>query len=264
MTAMYYREIEPAPALQAFVTCYWEFIARDIPGGFYEHIVMPDGCVTIVYGRNAAEGSSFLRLVGPSLEARTVPIHTHDIFWGIRFWPGAAGYLLGLSPRALQDRVFEAPSSIPEIATALLEKLPACHTGEEATRVFDEVLLKRAPGVEALDEKVMAGVKAIVAAKGEIKIGGLAQQLGLSERQFQRRFQKAVGLTAKQFARIRRFRVSMSNVLEEEPKDWGRVAAERGYTDQPHLVREFSQLVGEPPTSFAERIRSIEHGPVDP
>ena len=40
----------------------------------------------------------------------------------------------------------------------MLEKLPACHTGEEAARVFDEVLLKRAPGVEALDEKVMAGV----------------------------------------------------------------------------------------------------------
>ena len=164
----------------------------------------------------------------------------------------------------MQDRVFEAPSSIPEIATALLEKLPACNTGEEATRVFDEVLLKRAPGVEALDEKVVAGVKAIVAAKGEIKIGGLAEQLGLSERQFQRRFQKAVGLTPKQFARIRRFRVSMSNVLEEEPKAWGWVAAERGYADQPHLVREFSQLVGEPPTSFAKRIRSIEHGPVNP
>ena len=117
MTSMYYREIEPDSALQAFVTCYWEFIARDIPGGFYEHVVMPDGCVTIVYGRNAPEGSSFLRLVGPSLESRTVPIHTHDIFWGIRFWPGAAGCLLGLSPRALQDRVFEVP------ATSLRHKL---------------------------------------------------------------------------------------------------------------------------------------------
>ncbi len=59
MQSLYYREIEPDPALRAFVTCYWEFVAREIPGGFYDHVVMPDGCVTIVYGRNAEEGSCY-------------------------------------------------------------------------------------------------------------------------------------------------------------------------------------------------------------
>jgi len=272
MLSMFYREIEPDPALRSFVTCYWEFVARDLPGGSFEHVVMPDGCVSIVYVWASRVDDSLagtarwrrLRLVGPSLEARTVPVHDGEVFWGIRFWPGAAGDLLGLSGRQLKDRVLDAPRAIPKIATALLRALPVCSTAEEAVRVFDEVLLALTPSVEALDEAVIAGVKAIVAAKGEIKIGGLAGQLGLSERQFQRRFQGAVGLTPKQFARIRRFRVSMANALEEAPKPWGRVAVERGYADQPHLVREFSQLVGESPTAFAKRVRSIEHGPVNP
>jgi AraC-like DNA-binding protein len=35
--------------------------------------------------------------------------------------------------------------------------------------------------------------------------------------------------------------------------DWARLAAELGYADQAHLSRDFTALVGEPPTRYAER-----------
>ena len=79
-----------------------------------------------------------------------------------------------------------------------------------------------------------------------------------------RRFRKAVGLTAKQFARIRRFRFSASNVLKDDPAAWGTIAASHGYADQAHLNRDFQQLTGLSPQSLAKRIRTIDHKDVDP
>lgn len=37
--------------------------------------------------------------------------------------------------------------------------------------------------------------------------------------------------------------------------DWGSIALEAGYYDQPHLIAEFRSLVGLTPGAFAERVR---------
>lgn len=54
---------------------------------------------------------------------------------------------------------------------------------------------------------------------------------------------------------IRRFR--LHEVTERMAAggeiDWAQVAAELGYTDQPHLIRDFGDLFGEPPTHYSRR-----------
>ena len=40
----------------------------------------------------------------------------------------------------------------------------------------------------------------------------------------------------------------------ETARGWAGIAAESGYADQAHLVREFAALAGEPPTAWARRL----------
>ena len=87
---------------------------------------------------------------------------------------------------------------------------------------------------------------------------------GLGERQLQRRFREAVGLTPKQFARIRRMRETAAGMLRPDARGWAGVAADFGYADQSHLIHEFSQLTGLTPVAFEDRLRRIEHGNVRP
>jgi transcriptional regulator GlxA family with amidase domain len=79
---------------------------------------------------------------------------------------------------------------------------------------------------------VAEAVRRIEASDGRLPIGDLAERLEIGERQLQRRFRRAVGLTPKQFSRIRRFRACARNLIAERPEAWGRVAVAYGYSDQ--------------------------------
>jgi AraC-like DNA-binding protein len=106
-------------------------------------------------------------------------------------------------------------------------------------------------------------VRRIEASDGRQPIGDLAEHLEIGERQLQRRFRRAVGLTPKQFSRIRRFRACARNLIAERPEAWGRVAVAHGYSDQAHLNREFARLSGRSPTQLARYIACIQHEDVE-
>jgi transcriptional regulator GlxA family with amidase domain len=77
--------------------------------------------------------------------------------------------------------------------------------------------------------------------------------VGWSHRHLLTRFRQQVGLGPKTAARLVRFNGVWRRLDEDQPLDWGLVAAEVGYADQAHLVREFRQFTGTTPTGFLAR-----------
>jgi AraC-like DNA-binding protein len=81
------------------------------------------------------------------------------------------------------------------------------------------------------------------------RVGELAADLGLSERQLHRRFLDAVGYGPKMLQRVLRLR----RFLARADVDLAAAAAQAGYSDQPHLTRECRQLTGLTPAQLALR-----------
>jgi transcriptional regulator GlxA family with amidase domain len=82
--------------------------------------------------------------------------------------------------------------------------------------------------------------------------------MGISGRQLERRFMSEVGLGPKLLCRILRFQ-QVFPAVERADKNWARIAADCGYYDQAHLIRDFRQFAGQTPsvlfdhfTPFAE------------
>jgi AraC-like DNA-binding protein len=142
----------------------------------------------------------------------------------------------------------------------LLTRLDSCTSLEEAIAVFIAGLEKLRLRREDLDEKVLAAVSVIEEKRGEMRISALAQELGLSVRQFERRFKRSAGLSPKQYARARRFRAAAAALAAGKKVNWADRAAEMGFADQAHLTHEFSSLSGRSPKSFAEKVKKIDHG----
>ena len=69
--------------------------------------------------------------------------------------------------------------------------------------------------------------------------------------QFIRRFEQAVGLTPKRFARVLRLGALLPQLVRCGPRDWAQIAAGAGYFDQSHLIRDFRQLAGMAPGAYA-------------
>lgn len=264
MSSFHYHELEPHPELADHVLNYWAFESTAVMAQPYLHHVLPDGCVMLIYFRVPHAPGSGLLLMGPRMTELQTPVPSGARYWGVRVWPGATTALLRLPPLELRDQVFPAAVRRTDLANAMLTELNDCSTISEAARVFDAALRPRLAGAPPLDTFVVAGVRAIVASRGTVAISDLVRTLGISERQFQRRFREAVGLTPKQFARIRRLRSAMVHAIQPEPESWSAVAYAHGFADQAHLTREFSQLAGFAPTTFQERIAVIDHGPLRP
>ncbi len=260
---VHYHETPPAPPLRLFVQAYWTFRAAPHLDAPYEHRVLPDGCANVVW-MHAPGSGAFSFYAAPSARAFPVTIAPGAVYRGVRLRPGTAGPLLHLPDAARHAPFVPLTQAAPALAAALEERLHAGQPDADATHALDEVMGVLAAGAGEIDAAVADAVARIEATNGAVQVEALASDAYLSTRQFQRRFRAATGLTPKGFARIRRFREAIGNVLRADPEAWGRVAAEHNFADQAHLIREFHALYGDAPGDFARIIRTIEHGWVRP
>lgn len=131
-----------------------------------------------------------------------------------------------------------------------LEQIVEANDG--ATRVAILERLLAALPYEA-DPLVARAAKLLTEATGEAGISAVARALGLSERQFERRFLARIGVTPKRFAALARFeraiaRASASSSLTT-------AAIDAGYYDQSHFIRDFRRFAGLSPKQYFGRTR---------
>lgn len=83
---------------------------------------------------------------------------------------------------------------------------------------------------------------------GNYPIAHLAQNLGLTKRTLERRFQTHIGTTPKKYARVVRLRHAL--LQREKLTNWAEIACAAGYYDQSHMIRDFQELYGLSPEAL--------------
>ncbi|MEO8371019.1 MAG: AraC family transcriptional regulator [Candidatus Solibacter sp.] len=249
---MRYEEYAPAPDLKRWITCHWVFaVPPDV--GPLQHVAPPDGTVTFAYVRRIRT----VILVGPALDALKRKVFPADEFWGVRFEPGVSGPLFGMDIPKIRGVVTPLKFLLPGLAAGLNDGLGKARSAEEAAGVFEDAVQGLNPSEP--DLAIVRAARSLVESSGSTPIAKLAADAQLSERQFRRRFHAAIGLLPKEFARVRRARAALVQMLSDPHERLTEVAAGGGYADQSHLTREFVTVFGGPPVSVAERLKRIRH-----
>ena len=257
---MFYREVYPSAEFSNIVLSFWEFIVNDDAPAPVHHEIFPDGCVSLIYHRNEKFNVRNLLLNRLTLESIKLPVYAGDIFWGMRISPAAAAHIFKLNPVIFQAENSQTPALVAHLTDNLLEKLDECRNFAEAIEVFQHQLKRLDFGTgNCFDQKIADALNIIEANNTQIKISDLSRALNLSQRQLERRFKACSGLTPKQFVRARRIRATAISVVEDIARNWADRAAEIGFTDQSHLIHEVAAVTGHSPTSFAAKVRQIEH-----
>ena len=258
---MEYREFAPASSLAGIIRCYWS-LAGSSPVGVGAttpaDAALPDGSPELIFNladhfeHVAADGlvtvQPALMLVGQITRPIVVRPTARIDMVGVRFESHGASLLHDQLDR-LTERWIDASvlrgGALATVATGLAATAPGERRGALLDDAFTRIVAQRPPP----DRRVAAAVRAIRTSHGAIDIDAMARELALSPRSLQRLFGAQVGISPKLLARIVRFQRVFA-AWRDEPRSLARVAAECGYYDQSHLVRDFRDFAGSPPAGF--------------
>jgi AraC-like DNA-binding protein len=229
-----YREFTPHAALRPYVRCYWELEGH----GSGVETILPDGCTEVVFhygdpfareGRMQPSAIFVGQMTGP---VRVQPTGEVGCF-GVRFEPMGAWVFTGVP----QDRL----TNTIEDAEELFETR-AVFEAADRKQAAEAMLLARIPGSRPAWQDGLIEVTA-----GKLRMRDFRSGTGVGDRQFERLFKARVGLTPRLFSRLLRFRRAIA-----AQGSWADIAADCGYADQSHLIRDFREFAGTTPMSLPE------------
>lgn len=254
---MLYEELAPVADQSDLIACYWRFEAENSDPLPFEHVIVPDGTVSLSYYEDDG-GDWQAALAGPGVEARKMPIAAPGLWIGLRLNAGVVGPLFRLAASGLRDRAL-ALAPVDPTACELRSILAGCRDLTDARGRLTPLVARWRAESLPIDTIVVAASRAIAAAGGDVMIKDLAARYRLGPRQLRRRFTDQVGLTPKEYARARRARRAFVEALRQLKSRWSDLSGVAGYADQAHLVREFRAIFGMPPQAIDAYIRSIRH-----
>ncbi|MEU2156795.1 helix-turn-helix domain-containing protein [Streptomyces sp. NPDC019396] len=265
-TRVRFRRREPAAPLRPYLEHYW-LIDWDLAEPYASHVV-PHPSVNVVFQRYGDE-EPWGEVAGVGLELFTKKLAGRGRVCGVQFRPGGFRPFAPGRPvsdwtgrRVPVDEAFTAPGapgsahavSGPAHAAALAVVGPDDEDGRVAA--LDAFLLAHGPVPEPGAERAMALVELARTDRTVRRVSQLAAAEGVSPRTLQRLFAAYVGVGPKWVILRYRIHEALERAEAEgggagaEP-DWAALAAELGYSDQAHLVRDFTATVGVPPTAYS-------------
>ena len=114
-----------------------------------------------------------------------------------------------------------------------------CRRMAARVRIVEEVLLAALREKDRSDRAVDRCLQFIETAGGQVRVAQLASEIGLCTRQLTRRFENAVGVSPKEFARVSRFLNGVRR-LRASRQTLTETALECGYFDQAHFNHDFA------------------------
>lgn len=240
----------PAPDLARLVD--WHWVVRWSLVAPFEQEILPHPCVNLaIEARGEARGAS---VHGIGTRREVVRLEGTGRVVATKFKPGGFFPFSPLPMRGLVDRVVP----LAEVFGGAAERLERAVLDEPddalAVRALEELLRarKEGPGGPGLDEAMALAARA-QEDRNIHRAEDLARVAGVSVRTLHRAFERYIGVGPKWIIRRSRVQEAAERVASGAPVAWAALAAELGYHDQAHLIRDFKAQVGFTPAAYAVR-----------
>lgn len=160
--------------------------------------------------------------------------------------------VLGVAPAAVAGQIVALDELWGRAAVRELEdRLFSTRSLGDAAAILEGAVLARAPRpIDARTRLVVAAAERLA----QQRVGTVADELGVSERNLRRVFAQVVGMSPKAYARLSRFHRAHRAARASQTVDWAAIAIEQGYCDQAHMIAEFRQLTGVTPAALLREV----------
>jgi AraC-like DNA-binding protein len=170
---------------------------------------------------------------------------------GVAFRPGAAAAVLGLPVSELVDRHVTLEELWDSQGRVLHERLASAATPQAAFHILEAALLARLRMPLLVHPAVAYALRQSAGGVPNKAVSDIQRETGYSAKHFIAVFRAAVGLTPKEYLRIKRFGAVAKNIAAGRAAGTlADLADAAGYADQSHMTREFRDLAGVTPTDY--------------
>jgi AraC-like DNA-binding protein len=260
---MKYTVHHPDPALAPIVECVWTLEGQAADLGGEPQSILPDGRPEIIvhlgdaFDRVEADGAAIRQdalLVAGQLTSQLLLQPTGRIaVAGVRLRPDGVAALFRQPAGELTGLTIGLDTVARPLFAALAQVRDSTGSIQDAVPAIQRQLARHAD-MTRVDPAVRSAVDAIEASAGRLSMEDLASRVGITRRHLERRFHAVVGLSPKRLARIARLQraIRMMEALDA-PGRGARTAAECGYADQAHFIRDCRDLCGQAPAAWLQQ-----------
>lgn len=259
-TAMDYVEHAPPDDLRRYVQCLW--ILRDDAPDEAIQTIYPDGRCELLAELGvplhfrgadgtvrADEALCFAgQQLGPIRLQAVGPVHCI----GIRLQAPCSGLVAGARLPELRDQAPDLHALDAAFARAFHVAAQASIDSASPEPLWALLRLRCAGFVP--DPLVENAVDMLDALDGDLRIADLAKRLHVAMRTLQARFLESVGMTPKEYARVRRLQ-ALLRTLDAERSAIADAAARHGYSDQAHATHDLQRWTGTTPARLVRALR---------
>ena len=237
----------PGKHLSRYIEQYW-CSGSYLPGHDPLSEYYPDGNTDVLIEFSPSR-CRFL-VFGPAAHKAFIKTRMDCRYFCIRFRPGKFPDHADIEAASLVDRFIEVPKIFDYDADLLGDRLNAARFPEDRIRIIETL-----PFMQELQHHTRIGnrryaVECIEKSGGIAEVGEIAQAMGISRRQLERRVTRQVGMPPKRLSRtvrLQRILAMLGNGYRYRLTD---LAYQYGYADQSHFVNDIRSLTGRTPGYF--------------
>jgi AraC-like DNA-binding protein len=242
----------PAPDLSGAIERHW-LVSWDVPEGREASVtLLPHPCVNLVFDAGR------LAIAGVGIERFTYVYRGTGRVFGVKFRPGAFLPFFGRPVGELTERMLPAEHLWGSAASRLAEAMADAGPVDKLIALVEAFLRERWPAPDPHVELVGHIVASLLHDREITRVEDVCTRFDITPRSLQRLFARYVGVSPKWVLRRYRLHEAADVLAREQERPWAEVAAELGYFDQSHFIRDFTRAIGMTPVAYAQACRRKE------
>lgn len=261
-----FGRIEPPPELAGVVDWFWSVQWDFPPGELFVQQVLTHPSANLSVGSVSSRGIDDDRIEATAVGVQT-SVDSRRLTgrgWNVaaKLVPGGLGALTTQEAASLTNRVVPLGDVLAVDGERVAAELTdaAGDVAEQSRRLAE--VLTHAVGAVPAERREMAAEAIRAARMAERErwirtVADLAEHAQLSARSLQRMFRASAGVSPLWL--IRRYRLidAADAARSGRPTSWAELAADLGYADQAHLVRDFRATLGTTPAAYAASVTPL-------
>lgn len=241
---------KPIDRLCAYVRYYWVLESYEP----FTNLTFPIGCPQMIFHKRTPlyipeldKSQSIFTISGQVNFPAHIQSHGDLEMIVAVFYPQTIGMFIDTPPSAFYNQEISGYDIENRQLNDIAQKIFDCDSHRGCIDILERWLLSKIKTSVDID-RVGCSIANLIKAPST-SVNSLANGACLCKKQFERIFRSTIGMNPKEYSRIVRFQKALW-MLQRGANNYAWIAADCGYADQSHLIKDFKVLSGFTPQSL--------------